>query len=60
MLEITNDQGQTWKSEIWRDAGAVGEYTKRIIWRRMGSSTRRGYRLTMTDAIPWKILGVVT
>jgi len=26
----------------------------------LGSSTRRGYRLTMTDAIPWKILGVVT
>lgn len=59
MAEISNDGGHTWSSEIWREAGAVGEYTKRAIWRRLGSSPRRGYRLTFTDSIPWKVLGVV-
>jgi len=36
MLRVSKDNGRTWGSELWRDMGAIGEYTKRVVWRRLG------------------------
>ena len=57
MLRISNDGGKTWTEELWRSAGKLGEYTKRVSWNRMGSARRRVFEVTMTDPIPWKITG---
>ena len=57
MLRISNDGGKTWGPELWRSAGKMGEYTKRVSWNRMGSARRRVFEVTMTDPIPWKITG---
>ena len=54
MLEITSN-GKTWSSEIWRSAGAIGNYDARIIWEQLGADFRRQYRFTMSDSVDWTI-----
>jgi len=34
MLQTSRD-GKTWSNEVWRDFGALGDYTKRVVWRRL-------------------------
>ncbi len=57
MLQISNDGGNTYGSEHWRGAGALGEYRKRIIWNRLGQSRNRVFRIRCTDPVNWVILG---
>ena len=57
MLQISDDGGKTWGNEIWRAAGKIGEYRKRLIWNRLGSSRDRVFRIKMTDPVKWVILG---
>jgi hypothetical protein len=57
-LEFTPDGGQTWSNMVNRSVGAVGQYQWQANWNQQGSAYRRMYRLTMTDAIIWKIIGV--
>jgi hypothetical protein len=57
MLQISNDGGHTWGSEQWRGAGRLGEYTKRAIWNRLGSSRDRVFKIKCTDPVKWVILG---
>lgn len=58
MLQFSADGGRSWSNELWRSAGKVGEYTRRAVWNQLGSGYRRMYRLTMTDPVLWRILGV--
>lgn len=57
MLEWSDDGGKTWGNEHWVSIGKVGEYSKRAIWRRLGRSRDRVFRLTVTDPAPFDILG---
>lgn len=57
MLRISNDGGKTWISEQWRGAGKLGEYFRRIRWNRLGQARRRVYEVSVTDAIPWRVVG---
>ncbi|WP_168416476.1 packaged DNA stabilization protein [Acinetobacter indicus] len=54
MLDWSDDRGKTWSndriSEIANDVGAIGEYEKRVIFRRLGQSFGRVFRVRMTDA----------
>lgn len=36
MLQTSRD-GKTWSNESWRSFGPVGNYAKRIVWRRLGN-----------------------
>lgn len=56
-LEISKDHGYTWSSPIWRSAGAVGEYSNRMLWSMIGTSRKFTFRFTMTDPVPWVIYG---
>lgn len=58
MLRYSNDNGNTWSSEIWRDAGKIGEYARKAVWWRLGSSSKRMYHIVMTDPVLWRILGI--
>lgn len=51
MLRWYDDGGKTFSSEHWRDMGAIGEYKKRAIWRRLGQSRDRVYELTISDPV---------
>lgn len=49
MLQVSRDGGNTWGSEMWRSAGRIGEYGRRVEWRRLGSSDQFTFKIRMTD-----------
>ena len=57
MLDWSDDGGRTWSSTRQVDLGGVGEFTKRILFRRLGQSFKRVFRLRMTDAGRLVLLG---
>lgn len=59
-LQFSSDGGHVWSSELYATVGKVGEYKKRALWNRLGSGYRRMYKITMTDSVLWRILGVDT
>lgn len=54
-LRYSNDGGRTWGPEIFRSAGAIGEYGKRVRWERMGQSRRRVFEVTVSDPVPYRL-----
>ncbi len=56
-MDFSDDGGRTFSSEFSRKAGKIGEFSKRIIWRRQGRiPEHRVIRFTMTDPIKWNII----
>ena len=58
MLQFSSDGGNTWSNELWRSVGLIGEYTARAVWNRLGSDFRRMYKLTVSDPVIWRVLGI--
>jgi hypothetical protein len=56
MLQWSDDGGHTWSSELWTSAGKQGQFTRRAVWRRLGSSRDRVFRVTMQDPVPWVLV----
>lgn len=56
MLRWSND-GYTWSNEVSRGFGALGEYSKRVIFNRLGSARNRMYEVSITDPVKRVILG---
>lgn len=61
MLDWSDDGGHTWSSESWAladaQAGDIGEYKTRVIWRRLGQSRDRIFRVKMTDPVKCVLIG---
>ncbi|CAM0676497.1 packaged DNA stabilization protein [Acinetobacter baumannii] len=57
MLDWSDDQGQTWSFDQQETLGKVGEWKKRIIFRRLGQSFNRVFRLRVTDSSRLVITG---
>ncbi len=60
MLRWSDDGGHTWSSEHWRSMGQIGQYGKRVIWRRLGMTTKirdRVYEVSGTDPVKIAIMG---
>lgn len=55
MLRISNDGGKTWGAEMWRSAGPIGAYSKRVRWNRLGMGRRRVHEVVVADPIPWRL-----
>lgn len=51
ILDWTDDKYKTWSNEHWLKMGQTGEYTARVIERRLGAARWRAYRLTITDPV---------
>ena len=52
MMEFSDDGARTWSSEFWRKMGAIGEYNRRSVWRRLGRADRsRVFRFSVSDPI---------
>lgn len=51
MLQISRDGGMTWGGELWRSIGAVGKYTVRAIWNRLGQARNWTFRVRVTDPV---------
>lgn len=57
MLDWSDDAGKTWSREHWVDIGAVGRYTDRARWERLGTARDRVYRVTVSDPVKVVIIG---
>ena len=57
MLQWSDDNGKTWSNELWVTIGAMGKYGASAIWRRLGASKRRIYRVGVSDPIKVVITG---
>jgi hypothetical protein len=51
MLQWSDDGGNTWSNEHWRDIGAIGNYRTRVTWERLGSFRQRTIRLIVSDPV---------
>ena len=57
-MEVSKDGGRTYGSPRMRTVGLIGQYaTPRVKWDRLGSSRDFVLRFTMTDPIPFTIVG---
>lgn len=57
MLQWSDDFANTWSNEHWKSAGSIGQRRKRVIWRRLGQSRDRVYRVRISDPVKVTILG---
>lgn len=57
MLRISRNGGKTFGNIRTRGAGKMGEYKKRVIWRRCGAGRNTVFEIAVSDPIPWRILG---
>lgn len=60
MLRWSDDGGHTWSNEHWAPMGKVGEYGKRVFWRRLGMTLKlrdRVYEISGTDPVKVYIMG---
>lgn len=56
-LSWSNDGGHTWSMEYPASMGKVGEYHKRLIWRRLGAPRNRIFKLKIISNVKRVILG---
>ena len=60
MLRWSDDGGHTWSNEHWAPIGKIGQYYRRVFWRRMGMTLKirdRVYEVTGTDPVNINIMG---
>jgi hypothetical protein len=57
MLRWSKDGGKTWSSSLWRSFGAIGEYSKRAIWRRIGGGRRMVFEVRISDPVKRNVVG---
>jgi hypothetical protein len=56
MMRMSNDGGKNWSPEHLGNAGAVGEYWRRVRWNRLGMARQRVFEISVSDPIPWRIV----
>lgn len=57
VLQWSDDGGHSWSNEKWANIGAIGKTKARVLWRRLGASRDRVYRVTITDPVKVTLLG---
>jgi hypothetical protein len=60
MLRWSDDGGHTWSNEHWSDMGRIGQYGRRVFWRRLGMTMKlrdRVYEVSGTDPVKIVIVG---
>lgn len=58
MLQISRDGGHTWGNERWCSLGAIGQYTARTFWTRLGQGRQMVARIVVTDPVPTAWIGL--
>ena len=60
MMRWSDDGGHTWSNEHWLPIGKIGEYFRRVIYRRLGMTLKlrdRVYEISGTDPVKITIMG---
>jgi hypothetical protein len=56
LLRWSDDRGKTWSNLHPMPLGFAGEFTTRVIWRRLGRSRYRVYEMSIIDPVPVAIV----
>lgn len=56
MLRWSNDHGHTWTGYYQMDTGQAGDFSKRVIKRRLGRARNRVYEVTDSDPVPTRFV----
>ncbi|CAB5187172.1 Bacteriophage P22, Gp10, DNA-stabilising [uncultured Caudovirales phage] len=60
VLRWSDDGGHTWSNEHWAPMGKIGQYFRRVFWRRLGMTMKlrdRVYEVSGTDPVKVAIVG---
>lgn len=57
MLQFSDDGGHTWSNEKWVSIGKIGDKKARAIWRRLGQSRDRVFKIKITDPVKVTLIG---
>lgn len=57
MLRYSDDGGMTFGNEVACSAGKMGKFRTRVKFQRLGSARNRVFEVSMTDPVPWRVLG---
>jgi hypothetical protein len=57
LLRLSRDGGQTWGEELRLPAGRLGDYTARVIARRLGQARDTVFEVVVSDPIAWSLVG---
>jgi hypothetical protein len=57
MLMWSDDYGKSWSSEHWMSMGPIGQNHARVLFRRLGVSRARIYRVKITDPVRRNLVG---
>lgn len=57
MMRISRDGGRTWGDEMSASMGKIGEYRKKVEFRRLGVSDVMTFRIRITDPVKRAIIG---
>jgi hypothetical protein len=55
-LRWSDNGGQTWSNYQTRSLGALGAYSQRAIWRRLGTARDRVFEVSCSEPIPLRII----
>jgi hypothetical protein len=55
-MTYSDDNARTWSTPRLASGGRIGKYRTRAIWRRLGRSRKRVYRIRVTDPVKWAIV----
>jgi hypothetical protein len=56
ILQWSDDGGHTWSHEHFVSAGPQGQYARRALWRMLGRSRDRVWKIAMSDPVKWAVL----
>lgn len=57
MMDWTETGGKVWSNELTTGLGAIGDYTYRPKFTRLGRASNRSFRFRVSDPIRWTVLG---
>ena len=57
LLRISRDGGQTWGEEQRLAVGGLGDYTARVIARRLGHARDTVFEVVVSDPVAWSLVG---
>ncbi len=52
VLQWSDDGGYTWSTEMQASVGKIGEFMRRVMWRRLGRSRSRVFRVILIANVP--------
>ena len=55
MMQMSDDGGKTWSSEMWGDIGTLGDFMFNVEWNMLGSALSRIFRIKTSDPVFYSI-----